>query len=144
MREILFRGKTTNENEWIYGDIFHSGAYPEITRIHDYINRVNYAINPETIGEFIGLTDMNGAKIFEGDILASDKYPYTSDNNQNYFAEVVRFDNCPAFGLYTFKAPGSAVRGVAEGSEFIEDDLSDMEVIGNIYDNPELLRGDDT
>jgi len=142
MREILFRAKTVDENEWIYGDIFHSGACPEIMRIHDYKNRVNYAVNPETLGQYTGLTDKNGVKIFEGDILSSDKYPYTSDGSQNYFAEVVWFDNCPAFGLYVFKAPKSEVRGVAEGSEFIEDDLSDMEVIGNVYDNPELVGGD--
>lgn len=143
MREIIFRGKTADENEWIYGDIFHSGEHPKITRIHDYINRVNYAVNPETVGEFTGLTDKNGVKIFEGDILSSDGYPYTSDGSQNYFAEVVWFDNCPAFGLYIFKSPKSVVRGVAEGSEFIEDDLSDMEIVGNIHDNPELLGGDD-
>lgn len=141
MREILFRAKTVDDNCWHYGDIFHSSANPSQTRIHDYENHVNFEAIEDTLGQFTGLTDKNGVKIFEGDILSSDRYPYTSDGNQNYYAEVVWFDNCPAFGLYTFKSPKSVVRGVAEGSEFIEDDLSDMEVVGNIYDNPELLGG---
>ena len=141
MREILFRAKTVDDNCWHYGDIFHSSANPSQTRIHDYENHVNFEAIEDTLGQYTGLTDKNGMKIFEGDILSSDRYPYTSDGNQNYYAEVVWFDNCPAFGLYTFKSPKSVVRGVAEGSEFIEDDLSDMEVVGNIYDNPELLGG---
>lgn len=137
----LFRGKRAGQ--WLYGNLTLNskdtcaiwektdmGIFPAI-------------VDPETVGEFTGLTDKNGVKIFEGDILSSDKYPYTSDGNQNYFAEVVWFDNCPAFGLYTFKSPKALVRGAAEGSELIEDDLSDMEVIGNVYDNPELVGGDD-
>ena len=144
MREILFRAKSADNypypSRWEYGVPFEDPYDSYMMRT----SKGFVEIKKETVGEFTGLTDMNGAKIFEGDILASNRYPYTDDNNQNYFAEVVWFDNCPAFGLYTFKAPNSAVRGVAEGSEFIEDDLSDMEVIGNIYDNPELLRGDDT
>jgi uncharacterized phage protein (TIGR01671 family) len=153
MREILFRAKDYRTGQWVYGiyfknpvSRFNEGAYypqiiPEIHGVHDTIERCS--IVEDTLGQYTGLIDKNGVKIFEGDILSSDKYPYFSDGNQNYFAEIVWFDNCPAFGLYTFKSPKSVVRGVAEGSEFIEDDLSDMEVIGNIHDNPELLGGDD-
>lgn len=137
MREILFRGKSPVTKEWVYGDLFQHGEQRFImTGGH------NIEVDPESVGQFTGMTDKNGAKIFEGDILSSDRYPYTSDGKRNYFAEVVWFGNCSAFGLYTFKAPKSSVRGISEGSEFIEDDLSDMEVIGNIYDNPELIEED--
>lgn len=131
MREILFRGKRVDNGEWAESE-YPYGTMSCGVVCHDF--------DHETIGQFTGLTDNNGVKIFEGDILSSDRYPYTSDGKRNYFAEVVWFDNCPAFGLYTFKAPKSSVRGISEGSEFIEDDLSDMEIIGNIYDNPELIE----
>lgn len=150
MREILFRAKAINRVEgreyrsnykngdWVYGLL--SKPYIEIGKYSSAAEMTNTSgvsdieVDHETIGQFIGLTDKNGVKIFEGDILSSDRYPYTNDGKRNYFAEVIWFDNCPAFGLYTFKAPKSSVRGISEGSEFIEDDLSDMEVIGNIYD----------
>ena len=43
--------------------------------------------------------------IYEGDILRGYQYPYLSDDNFNYYVEVIYFDNCPAFGIYTFKNP---------------------------------------
>lgn len=149
MREILFRGKREDVGEWVCGYYAHlpsaAGAVDIIYVPASDPDDSNHTVfvDPETIGQFTGLTDKNGVKIFEGDILSSDRYPYTSDGKRNYFAEVVWFDNCPAFGLYTFKAPKSSVRGISEGSEFIEDDLSDMEIIGNIYDNPELIEDGD-
>lgn len=141
MREILFRGKRVDNGEWAYGDLLTCDDEMEIYS-ESHGENGGWVIT-ETIGQYTGLTDKNGVKIFEGDILSSDRYPYTSDGKRNYFAEVVWFDNCPAFGLYTFKAPKSSVRGISEGSEFIEDDLSDMEIIGNIYDNPELIEDGD-
>lgn len=140
MREILFRGKRVANGKWVEGDliqIFHLRELKYIRR-----GEVEYLIDNNTVGQFTGLRDKNGNKIFEGDILSSDEYPYTSDDKQNYFAEVVWCDNCPAFGLYTFKAPKSLVRGISEGCEFIEDGLSGFEIIGNIYDNPELIGGE--
>ena len=157
MREILFRAKAINRidgreyrtkyknGDWVFGLLtepyrdFNGYIQPATMKNTNGIDGID--VDYETLGQYTGLTDKNGMKIFEGDILSSDRYPYTSDGNQNYYAEVVWLDNCPAFGLYTFKSPKSVVRGVAEGSEFIEDDLSDMEVVGNIYDNPELLGG---
>lgn len=147
MREILFRGKTADENKWIYGDIFHSGAYPKITRIHDYINRVNYAVNPETVGEFTGLSDLNGVKIFEGDILESfykkerivsvvkyggfePEFFYECAEAQGFFLHGMKL-----YGLYAYDLAGSEMM-------FLED-MRQAKIIGNIYDNPELLGGDD-
>ena len=145
MREVLFRGKTY-EGEWVQGDFnhYHSGSGVFIAEREskgDFCKRVN----PETVGQYTGLTDKNGKKIFEGDLLNGFEYPFLSDNAHNYFAEVIWFDNCPAFGLYTHKHPLSAVRGISEGNcELMEDfDSSQWEVIGNIHDNPELLGGAD-
>ena len=145
MREILFRGKTEN-GEWVCGDLLHPDLCGNGYSIEDFTKGKNncFDVIPETVGQFTGLTDKNGKKIFEGDLLDGFEYPYISDTGEhNYFAEVVWFDNCPAFGLCTHKHPLSAVRGISEGNcEIIEDfDSSQWEVIGNIHDNPELLKG---
>jgi hypothetical protein len=141
MREILFRGKRKDNSEWVYGDLMHK-HYNFNTKADKVIhnNLMKYKVVPKTVGQFTGLTDKNGKKIFEGDLLNGFEYPFLSDNAHNYFAEVIWFDNCPAFGLYTHKHPLSAVRGISEGNcELMESfDSSQWEVIGNIHDNPEL------
>lgn len=148
MREILFRGKREDNGEWVYGyyvklpDAAGSVCFMHVPAGNPDEHNTAHYVAPKTVEQYTGLTDKNGNKIFEGDILSSDQYPYTSNDKQNYFAEVVWLDNCPAFGLYTFKAPKSLVRGISEGCESIEDDLSDFEIIGNIHDNPELIGGD--
>ena len=142
MREILFRGKTQQHTRWIYGDLNHymcdDGMF--IAENGHSMHRVF----KDTIGQFTGLTDKNGKKIFEGDLLNGFDYPFyrSKDNKHNYFAEVVWFDN-GAFGLVTHKYPDSRVRGISAGNAdyFDEEfDCDNWEVIGNIYDNPELLE----
>ena len=148
MREILFRGKRVDNGEWVIGDGIH---YPKsqnwkgtcwIDGMHERANDWVQVI-PETVGQYTGLTDKNGTKIFEGDILKGFRYPFfrEEDAAYNYFAEVVWFDNSPAFGLLTFKNPESTVRGISHGNaDYMEDFDSEMwEVIGNIHDYPELL-----
>jgi uncharacterized phage protein (TIGR01671 family) len=134
MREILFRAKTADENEWIYGDIFHSGAYPKIMRIHDYKNRVNYAVNPETLGQFTGLTDNNGVKIFEGDIVRLYGDKDTDTKCVNYKALVV-------FVYGGFCAIDGTLKDYAVCRFDFTSSLN-CEVIGNIYDNPKLIKED--
>lgn len=139
MREILFRGKIT-QDEWVYG--FYENVKLEEATIH-YIN--GKIVSSKTVGQYTGLTDKNGKKIFEGDILRGFEYPFCSNINGefNYFAEIVWFDDSSAFGIYTFKNPKSNVRGISEGNtDYLEYFNADKwEVIGNIHDNPELLEG---
>ena len=158
-REILFKAKRIDNGEWIEGYLFQTKEYcfifPKVTngsykiseKIMKFVNPC-YEVDKDTICQYIGLTDKNGNKIFEGDILKGFEYPFLSnkplsnEKEHNYFAEVVWFDNCPAFGLYTHKNPKSYVNGISEGNtEFMEGWESEMwEVIGNIFDNPELLK----
>lgn len=171
MREILFRGKRIDNGAWVYGSFLLDGEahrplekkhlsfskcyiIPETdrdnikTRFNDgsyYLQTVGYHVIPETVGQFTGLTDKNGKKIFEGDLLNGFQYPFYRRNSaeHNYFAEVIWFTGNCAFGLCTHKHPTAKVRGISAGNaDFIEDfDSDDWEVIGNIHDNPELLKG---
>lgn len=123
MREILFRAKTVDDNCWHYGDIFHSSANPSQTRIHDYENHVNFEAIEDTLGQYTGLTDKNGVRIFEGDLIAPDS---------NAEPLIVKFED----GIY-----------IAEHANhkdwlFIFE-AAKWEIVGNIYDNPELVGGDD-
>ena len=154
MREILFRGKRLGIGEWVYGYYFKAKLYRNDVELCDFIAvphpetegqpNDNFLVDEETVVQFTGLTDKNGKKIFEGDLLNGFEYPfYRSESNEhNYFAEVVWFDENCAFGLVTHKHLTSKVRGISAGNaDYIEDfNSEEWEVIGNIHDNPELLK----
>lgn len=128
MREILFRGKEKNSGKWIYGDLRHisdsHGGY--ILCIVDNTNGRNndvigVEVVPETVGQYIGVPDKNGVKIFEGDILRDDD---TEENGVVVFKEgefCVVFDNVITHGISAI-----AYR---------------CYIKGNIHDNPELMEG---
>ena len=123
MREILFRGQAFGSREWVCGH-YRNGRKIHII-YHDENSDNCYAVRPETIGQFTGLTDKNGNKIFEGDILDCKSGLYER-------CEVIFNEFCSAFQLMC-----------ADGfSDFFLCSINhkEMEIIGNIHDNPELLE----
>ena len=152
MREILFRGKRLDNGEWVEGFLVRDTESWGRSDSHTYIANhkhlsscfgtdIYVEVAPATIGQYTGYTDKNGRKIFEGDLLDGLEYPFFSQDEHNYFAEVFWFENCPAFGLCTHKHPMSSVSGISAGNcDLMEDfDGSQWEVIGNIHDNPEMI-----
>lgn len=141
MREILFRAKTIPDckdvitgkiiktPKWIHGYIdlgyMHDCETPLIS--DEKGNRV-YKCQYETIGQFTGLTDKNGKKIFEGDIV-SFKRVNALWLTTSRVGDVRYYDTLPIF--YIMATTGDAWDWV---------DCEDIEVIGNIHDNPELLK----
>ena len=131
MREILYRGKGDtrfNSGGWFYG-----------VPIKDFesdwqlcTDCTKTTVLPETIGQYTGLTDKNGKKIFEGDIVAY----YTSTNRatNKEFHEVV-FETRGESGYFGIK-----ISNIETWGFYMEVPAKLMEIIGNIHDNPELLE----
>lgn len=149
MREILFRGKQVDNGEWVYGSYYHCcetayGATFIVVNDFGFIEVI-----PHTVGQYTGLTDKNGVKIFEGDIIKE-------DCGYEYQIGVVTFGDgyydggvCPFRGWFIDKF--TLVREDEENDEdnfvFACDDhnsllliADEFEVIGNIYDNKDLLK----
>ena len=128
MREILFRGKWKNSGEWVYGNLFNPDKVDTPTQIciGTYIARTCYEIDPETVGQFTGLTDKNGRKIFEGDIVERGGRIWLVEYSNKY----------GQFMITTYTEKGISW---SRSFDLIPPDW--CEVIGNIYDNPELLKG---
>lgn len=123
MREILFRGKRKDNGEWVYGfycynPLMKRGEMFSFDAVRCYV----YEVIPETIGQFTGLIDKNGTKIFEGDVV-----DILTENEE---IGVVAYDD----GGFLVNADGFCV-------DFHSNiNGTDLEVIGNIHDNPEWVR----
>ncbi len=128
MREIKFRGQMVINNNWVYGSLLldnRQNAYgPQIMWYEDTETQfVSADIDPTTLGQFTGLKDNNGCDIYEGDILDCRR-------DQSYWRGVVRF-NAPTYFI-DFDFTSETLR-----REFFK---GGIEVIGNIYEHPELIK----
>ena len=138
MREILFRGKRLDNGEWVAGHLlkYKDGSARMVSSNTDIfcyekdesiIQTVAHRVDPETVGQCTGFGDKNGNKIFEGDIV--------SICNSKTFFFIVYWNH--AVKSFILK---STVNGVSGIDCNVLDSTQDIEVIGNIYDNPELIK----
>lgn len=135
MRTIKFRGKEIQNGIWVEGYYRHHktsiGTFSHIVTE----DGVDYIVDPETVGQFTGLTDKNGKEIYEGDILNS-SFSYRDKTSE--LVGVVEADKCnPCFVIH-YKWQGSGHD--CYEYDFIQAGLRTNEIIGNIHDNPDLLK----
>lgn len=141
MREIKFRGKRIDNGEWVYGYYFYgfelgynSESYNDVPPRCHYIftDRGYFEVDPSTVGQYTGLNDKNGVEIYEGDICEVTRFDYNGQNTQEKC--VVKFED-GAFIMFEQTKIGFYI-ALCD----INDVACDVEVIGNIHDNPELLE----
>ncbi len=129
-RVIEFRGRRIDNNEWVYGDLETRRASGR-TFIHTYNEdgtyNKQYEVDPDTVGQFTGLLDKNGKEIYEGDIIR------IKEPNGMYSEAELQF--CER-GYWAINH-GINDRVIAG---FV--DKKQIEVVGNIHDNPELLNAE--
>ena len=132
-RIIKFRGKRTDNGEWVYGDLIHTTKdFKKRVQIIDWsTNEITVEVGTKTVGQFTGLKDKDGKKVYEGDILY-DKYDDVLEDNGygEIYCEVV-FKN-GAFGVMG--------KITDQFSPFSYNPITTEVVISNIYDNPELIK----
>ena len=150
MREILFRGRMQGAPEWVYGCYYkQSEFYGDTMEDHIIITScedLSYdqalqfeSVEPKTVGQFTGLTDKNGKKVFEGDILKFTDVKYDYE-----WIGRVEFGNPNAEYNWGFQLV--YIKGEKPNTDILcwfdmEETGAFAEVIGNIHDNPELLEG---
>lgn len=133
MREILFRGKCVSDGHWVHGLLISIGGELSMLTSNNGLDRA-YPVLSETVGQYIGLTDKNGEKIFEGDIVDITQYDNIYHKVHRCCRSKVFFSN---FAFRTNVAPD--YEDEEPLSYWFWHDC-DFEIIGNIYDNPELLE----
>ena len=151
-REIIFRGKRIDNGEWVYSYFWHIKEHynPKLSNRHcikSIKNGLDYEVIPETVGQFTGLTDKNGVKIFEGDVI---QWTF----GKHYWEAVVQSTpESQSVNLYTLETFHNCTKDM-ETEEYtyersdsrggFRNDVTYLsnksEVIGNIHDNPELLK----
>lgn len=149
MRDIKFRGKEVDTGKWVYGGLFKEPAppqcfektledkywivYPNPRYMPDWnlsYEMVRTDIEKETIGQYTGLKDKNGKEIYEGDIVFIKGETELLDIKGK-----VEYSN--TFAQFIITNTGSIVNETEPLGDY---EVEDIEVIGNIYDNPELLE----
>lgn len=156
MREILFRGKSINTKaNWIYGyGVYDEGFYSKMVTYDDSFEDedfVNYNffkyedVISETVGQFTGLCDKNGTKIFEGDIvkfkcqLGENEGLYTKNGTLCFIGEIV-FEYSMFSARKNNENGGKDYLRLYSMIEQVDFYGGSIEVIGNIFDNPELME----
>ena len=129
MREILFKGKRADNGEWVLSVNLIQKYHNETKKVYfpkDIETSYNFEVIPETVGQYIGLSDKNGKKIFEGDIVR--------DEQSGYEYVIKWFQEYACYALADRR--GNMVFDAYE----IEMFLNDLIVVGNIHDNSEYME----
>lgn len=135
MRKIIFRGKKLDTGEWVDGGYFYDSAVGESYIITETLehsiphNLCCYVdVHPETVGQFTGLTDKNGKEIYEGDIIQAN----------NGIGVIMWFQT--SWGVASYAHGYDGLKSYTAVDSFYSKETKEWSVIGNIHDNPSLLK----
>ena len=135
IREVIFRGKRADSGEWVEGDVlqtkYHSGHIEYQIMPTTPISSA-YPVLPETVGQYTGLTDKNGKRIFEGDICKFKRF------NDVHIGKVVL--NVTTASFIMWYQPIVGAYGEKATQKMLLSVCDNIEVVGNIHDNPELME----
>ena len=145
-REILFKAKRIDNSEWVEGYLFETQENSYIAyngQFDDDLflspSNIFIRVDKNTICQYTGLTDKNGNKIWENDVVKKHFYTdYDACANSEEYTGVAKFMDC-AWVIDSFRGKYKCVRPIFEAMAYSKD-VEYFEVIGNIFDNPELLN----
>ena len=142
MREILFRAKRIDNGEWVEGQYAYilnsktENGEPIKHFICNGTNVFSHEVDPETLCQYTGFKDKNGNRIWENDIISINTYDYM-EPSEDFFGKVVY---CEAWACWCIQQPDNEkpiplceCEGSYQTDRFVE---------GNVFDNPELLKGE--
>lgn len=140
MRKIKFRGKRVDTGQWAYGyyeyDSYGSVHLINVIELVPELNQYNVEVDSKTVGQFVGLFDMQGKEIFEGDILEFPNKKLSREKNSKERGFIDFFERDADYWIYynLDKTSFTGIVNLFSGANIVG------EIIGNIYDNPELLE----
>ena len=143
MRDIEFRGKRIDTGEWVFGG-YMKPSLTALEAVYAVIwdnvkdgSGFGFHVIPETVGQYTGIKDKNGVKIFEGDIIKYHDFFWNFDANQIHIGVIEWQENAARFVGTRYAVDGKPVK-----PEYGKTALGfhDVEIIGNVFENPELLE----
>ena|SRR5690606_17817289 len=136
-REILFRGKRKDNKGWVYGDLNQNDAHNRISILEH--GCIIHAVDPETIGQFTGLLDKEGNKIFEGDVIRS--VHFKEGNKTHYLYHIVKWDNrLSGWIAQNIDTHNGNFTDQGNPQIWVYIKNADFDIMGPIHDHPHLLN----
>ena len=146
MRETKFRGNRLDNEQWFYGSLVYGfseasgykgiGAY--LTAYEPENNSfTTYEIDPQTVGQYTGLKGKNGVEIYEGDIVLSKRFDIIDIKDGK---NETKFPTKKCIVSWSDETAGFYLKGIKGSLEDCLDNRMKLEIIGNIHENPELIK----